>query len=178
MNKTEQIAGSKTERIIGFVALLVVLILGAAFLQQAMLFRLAIGLALGYTLMRAYTGFAGSVNRACRAGSTQLMRAMALMFFVTAGRFCRCADEFRSYRLWAVDLTPSTLACFWAAFCSALACRYRPAVATGVLTDLVIGLPRAFITLVFFGVGVYLGFPIQNTRVVGQKILGNQCDGR
>ena len=35
--------------------------------------------------------------------------------------------------------------------------------ASGVLTDVVTGLPRAFITLIFFGMGVYLGFPVQNS---------------
>jgi uncharacterized membrane protein YedE/YeeE len=33
--------------------------------------------------------------------------------------------------------------------------------ASGVLTDLVTGLPRALVTLVFFGAGVFFGFPIQ-----------------
>jgi hypothetical protein len=35
--------------------------------------------------------------------------------------------------------------------------------ASGVLTDLITGLPRALITLIFFGMGVFLGFPIQNS---------------
>jgi uncharacterized protein len=39
--------------------------------------------------------------------------------------------------------------------------------ATGVLTDLVTGLPRAFITLIFFGIGVFLGFPVQKTASWG-----------
>lgn len=162
MNKTEQIAGSKTERIIGFVALLVVLILGAAFLQQAMLFRLAIGLALGYTLMRAYTGFAGSVNRACRAGSTQLMRAMALMFFVTAvvSAGVLMNSDLTGYGLW---INPINIGLLLGGILFGFGMSLSSCCATGVLTDLVIGLPRAFITLVFFGIGVYLGFPIQNT---------------
>ena len=37
------------------------------------------------------------------------------------------------------------------------------------MTDLVTGLPRAFITLIFFGFGVFVGFPIQNTAVLIKK---------
>jgi uncharacterized protein len=47
-------------------------------------FRLLIGVGLGYALSRSYTGFAGSVNRAFRTGSTKLMRTLMLMFFMTA----------------------------------------------------------------------------------------------
>jgi len=35
--------------------------------------------------------------------------------------------------------------------------------ASGVLTDLSAGFSRALVTLIFFGLGVFIGFPIQNT---------------
>ena len=76
---------SIVEIVLGFALLFGALALGNAKLESPMLvFRLAMGIALGYTFARAYTGFAGSVNRAYRTGSTKLMRAMAMMFFVTA----------------------------------------------------------------------------------------------
>nr|WP_252968891.1 hypothetical protein [Erysipelothrix rhusiopathiae] len=74
----------KTENIIGFVLLIAVFILGKNFLASDMhLFRLVMGIALGYTLTRAATGFAGSVNRAANTGSTKLMKTLMFMFFIT-----------------------------------------------------------------------------------------------
>jgi len=55
----------KTEQILGFIGILLVLLLGKTLLKTDMLFfRLLVGVGLGYALSRAYTGFAGSVNRA------------------------------------------------------------------------------------------------------------------
>lgn len=66
--------------------MLISVIAGKLFFAKYTLFlRLTIiGLALGYSLTRAYTGFAGSVNRAYRGGSTRLMQAMVTMFFITS----------------------------------------------------------------------------------------------
>ncbi len=54
--------------------------------------------------------------------------------------------------------------------------------ASGVLTDLVTGLPRAFVTIIFFGMGVFLGYPVQSraswikeswfTSETGAKLAG------
>lgn len=76
---------NKTEVTLGFIGISLVLILGKTFLTTTMLFfRLLVGIGLGYTLTRAYTGFAGSVNRAYNTGSTKLMRNLMFMFFISA----------------------------------------------------------------------------------------------
>lgn len=62
------------ENLSGFALLAAVLLLGNALLDSAIFFRLLVGLGLGYALTRAALGFAGSVNRAYRAGSTRLDR--------------------------------------------------------------------------------------------------------
>ncbi|MEA4896391.1 MAG: YeeE/YedE thiosulfate transporter family protein, partial [Oscillospiraceae bacterium] len=153
----------KAERIIAAVVLIAAVLLGKLFLAQGILFRLAIGLALGYALSRAYTGFAGSVNRAYRAGSTKLMRAMMLMFLVssilTAGLLYG-AEAPENYGLW---VNPINLGLLVGGLLFGFGMALSSCCASGVLTDLSSGFSRAFVTLIFFGIGVFLGFPIQNT---------------
>lgn len=171
----------KKERIIGVAAAVLLLLLGEALLQPAILFRLAIGLALGYSLMRAYTGFAGSVNRAYRGGTTKLMRTLVFMFFVSAfltTAFLYGGDPTK-YSLW---INPINFGLLLGGIMFGFGMALSSCCATGVLTDLVVGLPRAFVTLVFFGIGVFLGFPLQHTQSwiknswfttpVGQKLTG------
>lgn len=153
----------KAEQVLGFILLLLALILGNLLLKQNMFFRLTMGIAFGYTLMRAFTGFAGSVNRAYRSGSTKLMRAMSLMFFISSMitvAFLFLSDT-TTYNLW---INPINLGLILGGLLFGFGMSLSSCCATGVLTDLVTGLPRAFITLVFFGLGVLLGFPVQNTQ--------------
>ncbi|MCI1965182.1 MAG: YeeE/YedE family protein [Oscillospiraceae bacterium] len=153
---------NKKEQILGFVVVVLSLLLGKAFLQTDIFLRLAIGLALGYSLMRAYTGFAGSINRAYRTGSTKLMRALMLMFFVSSvltGAFLLKTDA-TSYGLW---VNPINFGLLLGGVLFGFGMALSSCCATGVMTDLVVGLPRAFITLLFFGMGVFLGFPVQHT---------------
>jgi uncharacterized membrane protein YedE/YeeE len=152
----------KTEQILGFIALIVILILGKTFLKPDMLFRLVIGMGLGYALTRAYTGFAGSVNRAFKTGSAKLMRTLMFMFFISSllvTAFLFKADP-TTYGLW---VNPINLGLLLGGLLFGFGMAFSSCCASGVLTDLVTGLPRAFITLIFFGLGVYLGFPVQNT---------------
>ena len=72
------------EHLGGFALLAAVLALGGTLLDSAIFFRLLVGIGFGYALTRAALGFAGSVNRAYRAGSTRLMRGLMLMFTATA----------------------------------------------------------------------------------------------
>jgi len=153
----------KTEPIIAFIFLLVVLFLGATFLVSSSLFlRLIVGMMLGYSLTRGYTGFAGSVNRAINTGSTKLMRSMMLMFFIAAavcsGLYMLGGVE--SFDLW---ILPINLGLIVGAILFGFGMSFSVCCASGVLTDLVVGFPRAFVTLIFFMLGVFIGFPIQRT---------------
>ena len=154
---------NKKENIIGFIGIFLILFLGKNYLKTNILyFRLLVGLGLGYTLARAYTGFAGSVNRAYRTGSTKLMRTLMFMFFITA--LITTAFLYNSepteYFLW---IKPINLGLILGGFLFGFGMSLSVCCASGVLTDLSQGFPRAFITLIFFGLGVFLGFPIQNT---------------
>lgn len=171
----------KTEQIIGFLGIILALFLGKIFLKPDMFFRLVIGMGLGYTLMRSYTGFAGSINRAYRTGSTKLMRTLMFMFFITClltTAFLFKADP-TTYNLW---INPINLGLLLGGLLFGFGMALSSCCASGVLTDLMTGLPRAFTTLVFFCIGVYLGFPVQNTASwvkkswfttsVGEKLAG------
>lgn len=172
----------KGEQILGLIGILLVFILGKTLLKTDMLFfRLLVGAGFGYTLTRAYTGFAGSVNRAFNTGSTKLMRTLMFLFFITA--LMTTAFLFKvdptSYDLW---INPINFGLILGGILFGFGMSFSSCCATGVLTDIITGLPRAFTTLVFFGIGVFLGFPIQNTAgwvknswfttPVGEKLSG------
>jgi hypothetical protein len=155
----------KIENIIGFIGLILLLVLGRNLLSSDMLFfRLVVGAGLGYALMRAFTGFAGSVNRAYLTGSTKLMRTMMFMFFITA--VLTTALLFKSepdtYNLWVNPINFGLLA---GGLLFGFGMSFSSCCASGVLTDLVSGLPRALITLVFFMFGVFIGFPLQKKGI-------------
>ncbi|MCT4621608.1 MAG: YeeE/YedE family protein [Marinisporobacter sp.] len=172
----------RSEQIIGFIGILLVFILGKSLLETDMLFfRLLVGVGLGYTLSRAYTGFAGSVNRAFNTGSTKLMRNLMFLFFITSlltTAFLFKADP-ASYDLW---VNPINFGLILGGVLFGFGMSFSSCCASGVLTDIVTGLPRALITLIFFAIGIFLGFPIQKTAgwvknswfttPVGEKLYG------
>ena len=151
----------KTENIIGFILLAASVAFGYFFLEKEVLFfRWLIGIGIGYLLTRAFFGFAGSVNRAFRGGSTKLMRILMLMFVITAilnAGFLAFGDV-SSFNL-SINPINAGLAIggllfgFGMSLCSCCA--------SGSLTDLVTGLPRGGITLFFLCFGVFVGFPFQ-----------------
>lgn len=151
---------SKTEPIIGWL-LLAVLLFAATQMEVGV--RLLLGLGFGYVLMRAYTGFAGSVNRAYRTGSTKLMRSMALMFFVSAvlfvGVMYMAPQENFKLSVKAINFGLALGGMMFGFGMALSSC-----CASGALTDLANGTSRAIATLVFFFAGVYLGFPIQHSQ--------------
>ena len=76
---------NKIENSIGFALLIGCVVWGSLALgSEVLFFRWLIGIGFGYVLTRAAFGFAGSVNRAYRGGSTRLMRALMLMFVLSA----------------------------------------------------------------------------------------------
>ncbi len=152
------------ERALGFVFILAIILFGMFYLESSMLFfRLFVGVGLGYALTRGYTGFAGSINRAYKGGSTALMRTMMLMFFITA--LMSVAVLFNadasSFDLW---VNPINLGLILGGLLFGFGMAGASCCASGVLTDLVTALPRGLITLIFFSMGVFLGFPLQFTQ--------------
>ena len=90
------------------------------------------------------------------------MRILMWMFVGTAAvsvAFLYGADA-TTYNLW---VNPINLGLILGGLFFGFGMTFSSCCASGVLTDLVTGLPRAAITLVFFGLGVFIGFPVQKT---------------
>lgn len=161
--KGDLIKMKQTERIAGFALLAIIVLFGMFGLKTPMLyFRLVVGLIFGYALSRGYMGFAGGVNRAYNFGSTKLMRTLMFMFFITA--------VLSTAFLFGADLStlklgvrPINLGLVIGGLLFGCGMAFCSCCASGALTDMAAELPKAFITLVFLCIGVFLGFPIQNT---------------
>jgi uncharacterized membrane protein YedE/YeeE len=148
------------EHLSGFVLLGLVLALGGIALDSMIFFRLVIGLGLGYALTRSALGFAGSVNRAYRAGSTKLMRALMLMFSATAGAsvaFLYNQDP-HDMNLW---VNPINAGLIVGGLMFGFGMSFAGCCASGVLTYFSSSLTRPALVLFSFGMGVFLGFPLQ-----------------
>lgn len=143
---------------------LTTLIIGGVFLEDASLYlRLLMGLGLGFALTKGTLGFAGSVNRAYRRGSTQLLQTLMFMFVVTAviNAGLLFNTQVGDYDLWVNPINIGLLVggvMFGAGMSLSSCC------ASGVMVEMVGDIPRALTTLVFFGAGVFLGFPLQATQ--------------
>jgi uncharacterized membrane protein YedE/YeeE len=154
---------NKGQAIVGAIVILLTLIIGKTMLSSSMLFfRLLMGVGFGYALTRAFVGFAGSVNRAYNTGSTKLMRMLAYMFLGTSilsVAFLYNADA-ASYDLW---VNPINTGLIVGGIMFGFGMTFSVCCASGVLTDVVTGFSRGLITLLFFGMGVFLGFPFQRS---------------
>ncbi|ETX11751.1 membrane protein [Marinomonas ushuaiensis DSM 15871] len=148
------------EYLSGFALLVVVIVIGAVALDSAIFFRLVIGLGLGYALTRSALGFAGSVNRAFRGGSTRLMRALMLMFTATA--ITSTAFLYNQnpldMNLW---INPINMGLILGGLMFGFGMSFASCCASGVLTYFSSSLTRPALVLFSFGMGVFLGFPMQ-----------------
>ena len=157
------------QNLIGLIVLILMLIVGKTMLGSSMLFfRLLAGVGFGYALTRAFMGFAGSVNRAYNGGSTKLMRILAYMFLGTSilsAAFLYNADA-ASYDLWINQVNSGLII---GGLMFGFGMTFSVCCASGVLTDVITGFSRGFITLIFFGMGVFLGFPFQRAAIWVQE---------
>ena len=155
---------NKKEYIIGAIVLVAYLLFGAFGLGSSMLFfRMLVGLSFGYALARGAFGFAGSTNRASRTGSTKLMRSLMWMVTVTAiatTGFVVFSDSTE----WSLWINPINFGLLIGGLFFGCGMAFSSCCATGVLTDVIEGPSRGLITLLFFGLGVFLGFPLQATK--------------
>lgn len=161
---------NKKETFIGIIVIIALLIFGFS-LKPSMFIRMLVGVSFGYTLTRTFFGFAGSVNRGYRTGSTKLMRVLMFMFVLTAGivgivtlltdtsAFAKAADGIP--KAYNYSTYPINFGLIIGGLLFGYGMTFSVCCGSGVLTDLVTGLPRALVTLIFFGLGVFVGFPIQ-----------------
>jgi len=154
---------NKSQNMMGVLLALSALLFGGLMLKTDTLFlRLLFGLGLGYALTRSFLGFAGSVNRAYNGGSTKLMQVLMFMFVVTAviNAGFLVNGDLSAYDLW---INPINFGLILGGLMFGFGMTFSSCCASGVMTDLATDLPRAGVTLIFFGMGVYLGFPLQSS---------------
>lgn len=155
---------NKKQAILGSAIAILSILLGALFLETSSLFlRLLLGLALGFALAKGSIGFAGSINRAYRRGSTQLLQTLMFMFVITAiiNAGLLVNTDSTSYNLW---VNPINLGLIIGGVMFGAGMSLSSCCATGMMVEMVSDVPRALTTLVFFGAGVFFGFPLQTTQ--------------
>lgn len=169
---------NKKENIFAFILLFAILIGGPFVFASAKVFaRFLIGLALGYVLTRTAYGFAGSVNRAYRAGSTKLMRSLMLLFtaisFVTAAIFFNGVPE--GFKM---AIYPINFALLIGALMFGIGMAFNSCCASGTITDMVYEPSKAIITFFFFSMGIFAAFPLQKKTDFVKKSLFVSAEGR
>lgn len=153
---------NKNQTYLGLGLLALLLSLGFLLLESIELFyRLIIGLGFGYTLSRAGMGFAGSVNKLTRTGSSTLASALMIMFVLTAiiTSFFIYGNE-SAYKL---NIYPINLGLLIGGLMFGFGMAFSSCCATGSLTDIGSGFSRALVSIFFLSFGVFLGFRIQST---------------
>jgi len=153
---------NKNQTYIGLVLLTLLIIIGYTTLQTNELFyRLLIGLGFGYSLSRASMGFAGSVNRLTRTGSSTLTSALMIMFVLTAIITSFFIHESES--LYNLNIYPLNLGLIIGGLMFGFGMALSSCCATGSLTDVGSGFSRAIVSIFFLSFGVFLGFRVQST---------------
>lgn len=132
--------------------------------------RMFIGLLFGYCLVRAYYGFAGSVNRTSLTGSTRLMQEVMVMFMITALinagiLYVMGAENFK------LNVYPINFGIVIGGILFGLGMAFSSCCGSGVLSDMSDEPGRALITLFFFSIGVFFGFPIQSSSPLVRETL-------
>lgn len=177
---------NKKEYILGAALLALTLIIGITTLATPMLLaRLIIGLIIGYSLARSFSGFAGVITRPYMTGSTKLMRAF--MFLIVMASFITLlfaaipssdvnADFLVNYNLF---IHPVTLGTVIGSFIFRMGMSLVGGCASGVLTDMTIEFPKALIGLFFFGLGFVISMPFGSKfpALINESIISSS-DGR
>ncbi|HHO55177.1 MAG TPA: YeeE/YedE family protein [Trueperaceae bacterium] len=169
---------NKLEYVLGFLLVFVAIYLGITQLKESILFfRLIVGTGFGYALARAVIGFSGSVGRPFRTGSTRLMQVLVMMFVGTA--------ILSVSLLYNADLSqfhlriyPISIGAIAGGLLFGFGMAMTGCCASGALTTLASSLPRAAITLFFFMMGVFVGFPVQKNAAWVKNSLISTATGR
>jgi len=152
----------KTQSIIGFILLALIVTFGyTTFENSGLFFRLMIGLGFGYALVRASMGFAGGVNKLTRSGSTTLVKALMGMFVLSA--LFNTLLLYNGTGNYNLGVFPINAGLIVGGLMFGFGMALSSCCATGSLTDLASGFSRATVTIFFFAMGVFLGFYTQNT---------------
>lgn len=129
--------------------------------DTGLLFRFIIGISFGFALVWGSIGFAGSVNKLTRLGSSALAKALMSMFVITA--LLNISLLYNSTDGYNLGIFPLNLGLLVGGLMFGFGMALSSCCATGSLTDLASGFSRAIVTIFFFGMGVFLGFYTQIT---------------
>ena len=162
----------------GFALLALVLLLGITGVinGDTVFFRCLIGIGFGYALTRGNFGFAGLSNNVCRTGSAKLIRGL-MWTVVIASIFVGVvliANGFKTaanptgLALWVKPISWGLLA---GGILFGIGMAFSSCCATGVLQDVPSGFTRSMVTLLFFGMGVFLGTPLWKTGFASNSLF-------
>ncbi len=162
----------KRESIVGFIALFA--LVGGAFvvLQSSMAVRFLIGLAFGFSLVRATIGFAGSVNKLYRAHSAEVAKTIVWIMVLSSVfiAFIMSGNE-SAYKL---SIYPINFGLVIGGLLFGFGMAFSSCCATGSLTDISSGFSRAAVTMFFFSIGVFMGFDAQaNSSLVTESFFSS-----
>lgn len=159
------------ESIVGFGLIGLVLILGMTkVLSTGVFVKTLIGLGLGYALVRGDFGFAGMANRTCRTGSTKLIRNIMMLFVVSAAIVGAFLASGQALNLWVNPISAGLLV---GGIMFGIGMAFSSCCASGVLQDVPSGFSRAMVTMLFFGIGVFVGFPLAKTSFATKSAFTN-----
>lgn len=153
----------KIQFIAGFSLLIISIVCGKIFLQSNELFyRLLMGMAIGYTLVRGSFGFGGCFNRFFINGSAKLMKAAMWMFFLSAT--VSAIVVYANPSAFDLRINPISIGTIAGGFLFGCGMAFSRAGASGILPDLAESPSRAGISLLFFCFGFVLGYPLLNSQ--------------
>jgi len=161
------------ESLFGFLFLVGLSVGALSYFESSMAVRFFIGLAFGFSLVRASIGFAGSVNKLYRAHSATVAKTIIWIFIVTSifMAFLMNGHE-SSYKL---SIYPINLGLMLGGIMFGFGMAMSSCCATGSLTDLSSGFSRAAVTIFFFCFGVFLGFSTQaNAPFVKESFISSE----
>ncbi len=152
----------KKQQIMGI--LLFIISLAVSFIFPEMIqIRIILGLLLGYGLIRGSFGFAGSVNRAMRGNSLNLMRALMLMFVLSAAGVAvlLLTEVVTIENMWT---NPINIGLLIGGILFGIGMALASCCASGTMTDGVAMPIKLLIVTLGFGLGILLGFPLQTSK--------------
>ncbi len=149
---------NKRQFYIGVALLLGAITLGFLLNSTKLTLNLFLGMGIGYTLTRGYFGFAGTVNRAYSTGSTKLARYVLLLFLLGATFTAIALTQGYSGKL---NVYPINIALFVGATLFGIGMAFGKGCGSGTLTGMRSNLGSGLVLLFFFGIGVFLGYPLQ-----------------
>lgn len=149
----------ETQYLVGIILLVVVLLASFTMLEDGIAFRMLIGITFGYALIRSSIGFAGSVARMKNNGSTKLLRTMMFMFGITAigVSIITYAYGVENMGLW---VNPINLGLILGGTLFGFGMVLAGCCASGIMVNLATSVVKYLIAIFFFGMGVFLAFPL------------------